>query len=99
MNMGRTVLLDFYADWCAPCRRVSPLLAKLAREFEGKIRLVRVNVDTESVRVDKYEVYSLPTVVLVLNGREIERIIGAKSKEHYRAAIIRTLKKSKDAKS
>jgi thioredoxin 1 len=74
-------------------------LERLAQEFEGKIRLARVNVDADSVMVDRYRVYSIPTIVLVLDGHEIDRIIGAKGKDQYRAAIIRSLRKSRSSKS
>lgn len=94
LNSRMPVLLDFYADWCAPCQEVSPVLEELAHEFEGKIRLARVNVDARKneALVEKYEVYSLPTVVFVRDGREVNRITGAKGKEQYRAAVIMTLK-------
>ena len=95
MNSKRTGLLEFYADWCAPCLRVSPIVAELAHEFEDRIRLVRVNVDTDSALVDKYRVYSLPTVVFLVGGREVDRMIGAKTKGKYRAAIIKSLRKRK----
>jgi thioredoxin 1 len=96
---GALVLLDFYADWCAPCRIVSPLLATLAHEFEEKTRLVKVNVDTNSDMVNKYGVYSIPTIVFIRNGREIDRIIGAKTKDKYRNAIIKSLQKKRTVKS
>jgi thioredoxin 1 len=86
------VMLEFYADWCAPCQEVSPALEELAHEFQGRIRLIRVNVDADSELVDKYAVYSIPTIVMVRNGREANRIIGAKGKDQYRAAIIEALK-------
>jgi len=92
-------VLDFYAGWCAPCRVVSPLLARLAHEFEEKLRIVKVDVDTSSDMVDKYGVYSIPTIVFLRNGREIERIIGAKTKNQYRNAIIKFLQKKRPVKS
>ncbi len=79
--------------------RVSPIVAKLAHEFGSKIRLIRVNVDADSVLVDKYRVYSLPTVVFVVGGREVDRMIGAKTKGKYRAAIVKSLRKRKSTKS
>lgn len=97
LNSKTLVLLDFYADWCAPCQEVSPVLAELAHEFDGKIHLARVNVDVKSntALVERYEVYRLPTVVFIRHGREVNRIVGAKGKDHYRAAVIKTLKKDR----
>ena len=95
MTSKRTALIEFYADWCAPCLRVSPIVADLAHEFGDKIRLVRVHVDTDSVMVDKYRVYSLPTVVFLVGRREVDRMTGAKTKATYRAAIIKSLHKRK----
>ena len=88
-----TVLMDFYADWCAPCQRISPFLTHLAQEFQDRIRLIRVNVDTDSVMVDKYNIYSLPTVVFVTGGHETARIVGAKTEDEYRNTLIKTLRK------
>jgi thioredoxin 1 len=82
-------MLEFYADWCAPCHLVSPILRKLANEFEDKIRLVRVNVDFETALVQKYEVYSVPTVVFIRNETEMSRITGAKGRDLYREAVLR----------
>lgn len=95
LNSKTPVLLDFYADWCAPCQEVSPVLAELAHEFDGKICLARVNVDAKpnTALVERYEVFRLPTVVFILAGREVNRIVGAKGKDQYRAAVIETLKK------
>ncbi len=82
-------LLEFYADWCAPCHLVSPILKELSSEFEDTIRLVRVNVDFETALVEKYEVYSVPTIVIIRNGTEVSRITGAKDRGVYRTAILR----------
>ena len=93
MNPRCLVLLEFDAGWCVPCQKVSPVLKDLAQKFKGKIRLVTVDVDTSSEMVDKYGVFSIPSVIFVRNGREVNRIVGAKSRSHYRAAIINSLKR------
>ena len=94
LNSRTPVLLDFHADWCAPCHEVSPVLAELAHEFDGKIRLARVDVDAKPNMelVEMYEIYKLPTVIFIQHGRELNRIVGAKSKDEYRAAVIESLK-------
>jgi thioredoxin-like negative regulator of GroEL len=73
----------------AGATRTPVLLDFYAHEFEGKVRLIRVDVDSNSVMVDRHRVYSIPTVVFIRRGREIGRIIGAKSEDQYRAEIIR----------
>ena len=92
-NSRIPILLDFYADWCAPCHGISPALAELAHEFDGKISLIRVDVDAKlnSALIEKFEVYSIPTVIFIKNGHQINRITGAKSKDQYRAAVIEML--------
>jgi len=87
IDSGTPVLLEFYADWCAPCQQTSPILEELAHQFEGKIRFVKVNVDIDSTLVEKYEVYSIPTVVIIQKGKEVSRLAGAKSKQQYLQAI------------
>lgn len=84
-------LLEFYASWCAPCQLVSPVLDELSHQFEGKIRIVRVDVDVDPHSVEQYSVYSLPTIVFLRKGREVNRIVGAKDKDHYYAAITASL--------
>jgi len=97
LNSRMPVMLDFYADWCAPCQEVSPVLAELAHEFEGKICLARVNVEAKpnTELVERYEVYKLPTVIFIRHDSEISRIVGAKSKDQYRTAVIETLKEDR----
>lgn len=85
-------ILDFYADWCAPCQILNPILEELATEFKAGIRLVKINVDVDAALVEKYEIYSIPTVVFVRSGREINRIIGAKEKQRYHSIILELLK-------
>jgi len=67
---------------------VSPILKELSSEFEDTIRLVRVNVDFETALVEKYEVYSVPTIVIIRNGTEVSRITGAKDRGMYRTAVL-----------
>jgi thioredoxin 1 len=87
IESGVPVLLEFYADWCAPCQLASPILEELANEFKSRIKFVRVNVDMDSALVEKYEIYSIPTVVIIQKGKEISRLAGAKTKDQYQQAI------------
>ncbi|PIZ24464.1 thioredoxin, partial [Candidatus Collierbacteria bacterium CG_4_10_14_0_8_um_filter_43_86] len=70
------VLVDFYADWCGPCRLVSPIVDELANTYEGKIRVGKVDVDTNSKVAGDYGVMSIPTVILFQKGKEVARQVG-----------------------
>lgn len=71
------VLVDFWADWCGPCRMLSPLIADLAKEYEGKIKVGKVNVDEQQELAMKYRVVSIPTLVLFRGGQAVNRLVGA----------------------
>ncbi|MCA9056036.1 MAG: thioredoxin [Planctomycetaceae bacterium] len=70
------VLVDFYADWCGPCRMLAPVLERLAAEFNGRARIVKVNVDTEPELAEHYSVEAIPTLLFVVDGEPIGRTAG-----------------------
>jgi len=75
------VMVDFYADWCGPCRMVSPIVEELASQYNGKVKIGKVNVD-ESVSVaQKYNVMSIPTLLFIKNGQVVDQIVGALPKD------------------
>ena len=71
------VLVDFWAAWCAPCRAVAPITEELAKEYKGKVKFAKVNVDENSNLSSKFKVLSIPTLIVFKDGREIERLIGS----------------------
>jgi thioredoxin 2 len=71
------VLVDLWAPWCGPCRMVSPALENLARSFAGRVKLVKVNVDEAPVLSQRFNARSIPTLLLLRNGQEVARQIGA----------------------
>ena len=71
------VLVDFWADWCGPCRMLAPLIEDLAKEYEGKIKVGKVNVDEQQELAMKYRVVSIPTLVLFREGQAVNRLVGA----------------------
>lgn len=77
------VLVDFYADWCGPCKMAAPVLDELADEADGKYEIMKVDVDANQELAGKYGVMSIPTVVLFKDGKEIERRIGFAGKGGY----------------
>lgn len=79
LNSDMLVLVDFYADWCAPCRIFSPIVEEVAEE-NSNIKVVKVNVDESQATAIKYQIVSMPTLVVIKNGNEVTRSIGVISK-------------------
>ena len=77
----KPILLDFFADWCGPCRMVSPIIDEIAHE-RSDVAVRKVNVDSEADLAREFSVYSIPTLVVIRDGKEVARSVGAKNKEH-----------------
>ena len=74
------VVVDFWASWCPPCRMVSPILDELASEYQGKVKVVKVNVDEERDLAGKYQIQAIPTIMFFKDGKLADKVIGAESK-------------------
>jgi thioredoxin-like negative regulator of GroEL len=86
------VLVEFWAPWCAPCRRLEQPLADLARDLGGRLRVVRVNVDTSPRSARLYRVELLPTLVLFASGEELDRITGVPASGELRDRLANVLR-------
>jgi thioredoxin 1 len=75
------VLIDFWAEWCAPCRAVAPILEEIAGENEGRLRVVKLNVDENPDVAKRLNILSIPTLILFAGGEEKARVVGARAKE------------------
>jgi thioredoxin 1 len=75
------VLLDFNAEWCVPCKRMSPILENLADDWSGKAAFFQINADENTDLVTKFGVMSLPTIVMIKNGKEVQRTTGLQNRE------------------
>jgi thioredoxin 1 len=91
INSKASAMVDFYADWCGPCKMVGPIIEKLAEEYKGKIVVGKLNVDEASQTSQHYGVMNIPTVVFFKDGEEIDRISGYVGKEEYEKMIKQIL--------
>ncbi|MEK7580498.1 MAG: thioredoxin [Patescibacteria group bacterium] len=86
------VLVDFYAEWCPPCKMLSPIIEELADEYNGKIKVGKLNIDESVNWARKYDVMSVPTLILFKDGQEILRLPALRSKEDIKSEIEFKLK-------
>lgn len=96
-SFKRPVLVDFWADWCAPCKVLMPILEKLAKEYEGAFLLAKVNADTENMIASQFGVRSLPTVMLIKDGQPLDGFVGAKTEAEVRELLAKHLPKPWEA--
>jgi len=76
-------LLDFFADWCGPCKAMEPVFEELKKEYKGKVEFEEIDVDQDQERARKYGVMSIPTYIIVNGDKEVDRIMGAKPKAEF----------------
>ncbi len=93
MDSQMPVFVDFWAEWCGPCRMVSPVVEELASEYPGKVKFVKVNVDESGELASKYNVFSIPTLAVFNKGEIVAQQVGAASKASYKNMIENALKK------
>ncbi|MFY9177183.1 MAG: thioredoxin [Caldicoprobacterales bacterium] len=80
LSSKEPVLVDFYADWCGPCKMISPIIDQIAREYKGKATVAKINVDENRDLALQFGVMSIPTLIFFKDGREVQRILGARPK-------------------
>lgn len=81
------VLVDFYADWCGPCKMMSPIIDQLAQEYEGKVKIGKINTDENRATSASYNVMSIPTLVFIKDGKVVDTAVGALPKATLEAKI------------
>ncbi|MEG6616080.1 thioredoxin [Peptococcaceae bacterium 1198_IL3148] len=90
-NSDVPVLVDFWADWCGPCKMVAPELEKLAADMAGKVTVGKINVDENRGTAGEFQVMSIPTMILFKDGKEVERAIGFRKGEELKKLIEKHL--------
>ena len=87
----KTILVDFYADWCSPCKMVSPAIEKVAKDFSGQLMTIKINVDKAQVAAAKYNIQSIPTIMMFKNGTTVMRLTGAQPYEAIKKEVQKNL--------
>lgn len=90
-NSALPILVDFWAEWCGPCKMIVPELEKLADELEGRVQVAKMNVDENRSTPGRFQVMSIPTLILFKEGKEVERVIGFRKKDELLSIIEKHL--------
>ena len=88
LNSALPVLIEFTADWCPPCKMLTPIIHDIARTYEGKLRVGMLDSDTNPEIIQQFAVLGLPTMILFVNGKPVERIMGFKPQERIEAKLL-----------
>ncbi len=81
------VMVDFWAVWCGPCQMVAPIVDELAKEYEGKLKVMKLNTDENPEVAGRYQIMSIPTILFFKNGQPVEKLIGARPKRQFKEVI------------
>jgi len=91
MNSTQPVLVDFWAEWCGPCRMLGPVIDQIAEQYPEKVKVGKVNVDSQVNLASKFRVMSIPTIMIFNNGEIVNKVVGARPKEEFENMIKKVI--------
>ncbi|MDH5754740.1 MAG: thioredoxin [Candidatus Bathyarchaeota archaeon] len=92
VNKHSLALIDCWASWCGPCAVIAPIIEELAKEYAGKVLVGKLNVDENSKTAERFQVFSIPTLLIMKNGKEVDRIVGVVPKSYIETRLERHLR-------
>lgn len=87
LKAPQPVVVDFWAEWCAPCKMIAPLLDELAQEYGERVKITKVNIDQHQELAVRYRINSIPTLLFFKNGQVVDQVVGMKSKKDFKAKL------------
>ena len=90
-NKNSLALIDCWAPWCGPCVVISPIVEELAKEYAGKVLFGKLNVDENPRTAERFQIFGIPTLLIIKNGKEVDRIVGLAPKDHIEARLKKHL--------
>lgn len=94
LEANALVFVDFYADWCGPCKLIAPSIVALAEEFDGKVKFAKLNIDESPDMARRYGIRSIPTLMIFRRGKPVRTMVGASPLGHYRGELQKVVTKT-----
>lgn len=94
LKSSEVVMVDFWAVWCGPCQMVAPIVDELAQEYQGKLKVMKLNTDDAPEVAGKYQIMSIPSILFFKDGQVVEKIVGARPKQQFKQVIDSLLAQS-----
>lgn len=91
LQADKPVIVDFWAEWCGPCKMIAPILDEIAQEFDGKIKITKVDVDSNNKTAGRYNIMSIPALLFFKNGEVVDQVVGAMPKSQLKTRLERVL--------